>query len=148
MTQQSKFASDFEANAIADLEAFRRVKRMVQEGRLAANSFLAFAPPKTNQIQNGSHPVLETTAALSPRSREVESDVSAAVESFAGQFTISDVLKKLRADGKDYKDSSVRSAVVRMVPEVIDVVVQGKGRRATIFTPLMGINPPKRHAAQ
>ena len=136
MKSTSEPLSDYEANTLADLDAFRRVKRMVQEGRLPANAFAAFAPTNSAQTTISSNPASVTNETPALRSVGVDSAVSDALKSFNGQFTVANVLEKLRSSGGNFIDSSVRAALARMVPNHIRVATPGKGRRATIYRTL------------
>jgi hypothetical protein len=117
--------SALEAQLAEDLKAIRRVRNLLANQRNGASKLeeTALVVAETNpQTQR-------------PSLGDVHQAVIEVLQSVVGSFTGSDIQKKLRARGDDFRNSSVRAVLHRLVKTgKIKIDSLGKGRRATIYT--------------
>jgi hypothetical protein len=140
MPHENDPLADHEASLLADLEAIRRVRKMIERGVLPTTSI----PPI---IKQSAQPVFASPIRPmssdedAPRSGEVDAAVRETVKTMSGEFNATSVLKKLLAAGQKYKRSSVRAVIRRMVPKEVRIVTQGQGRRPTTYSALNTSTP-------
>jgi hypothetical protein len=132
--------AEYESKVAADMQAIRRVRNLIETGQLPADVIEALvgkaAPKASASSQNGVDKTNGATSASKdgPRLGEVDAAVREAVKAMSGQFTATDITKKLFAAGHKYRRSSVRAVMRRMVPLDIEIAIQGQGRRPTAYT--------------
>jgi hypothetical protein len=122
------------AEYLADLEAIRRVKRLLDERKLS--QLKAVESDQVTSSITPPPPIHHPELPMTNGHETVESKVMKVINGFQGPFKMSDILTALLQDfpAETINPKTVSGVLFRSKDKTIRVVKEGRGRRAAIYT--------------